>query len=463
MIPHRYRSCVSNTIRECAMNDVRKIYSNAVDFIKHDVWRIRRKNLPPVKSFFLKLLRVVILSIRGFDEDKCQLRASALTFYSLISIVPVAAVAFGIAKGFGFEKVLESQLRSKLAGQEEVLDNIIQFSHSLLENTQGGLLAGMGLIVLFWAVIKMLGQIEGSLNDIWGIKEQRSWGRKFGDYLSLMLVCPILIILSSSATVLVVTQVTLVLESISFLGAFSSIVMFLLKLLPYTLLWGLFTFLYIFMPNTKVRFTSALLAGIIAGTIFEFAQWVYITFQIGVAKNNAIYGSFAALPLFLIWLQLSWLIVLYGAELSFALQNVDTYEFESDALQASRRLKTLLSLQVTQCIVQNFARGEAPLTARQLSHELEIPVRLVNEILFELTQSNILSVTDAEKDGERGFQPARDIHTLTIQHVIDALELRGINMMPFAHTPVFSALLEASETFRNTIENLPANKLLKDL
>lgn len=463
MIPHRYRSCVSNTIRECAMNDVRKIYSNAVDFIKHDVWRIRRKNLPPVKSFFLKLLRVVILSIRGFDEDKCQLRASALTFYSLISIVPVAAVAFGIAKGFGFEKVLESQLRSKLAGQEEVLDNIIQFSHSLLENTQGGLLAGMGLIVLFWAVIKMLGQIEGSLNDIWGIKEQRSWGRKFGDYLSLMLVCPILIILSSSATVLVVTQVTLVLESISFLGAFSSIVMFLLKLLPYTLLWGLFTFLYIFMPNTKVRFTSALLAGIIAGTIFEFAQWVYITFQIGVAKNNAIYGSFAALPLFLIWLQLSWLIVLYGAELSFALQNVDTYEFESDALQASRRLKTLLSLQVTQRIVQNFARGEAPLTARQLSHELEIPVRLVNEILFELTQSNILSVTDAEKDGERGFQPARDIHTLTMQHVIDALELRGINMMPFAHTPVFSALLEASETFRNTIENLPANKLLKDL
>jgi len=261
----------------------------------------------------------------------------------------------------------------------------------------------------------------------------------------------------------VVTQVTLVLESISFLGAFSSIVMFFLKLLPYTLLWGLFTFLYIFMPNTKVRFTSALLAGIIAGTIFEFAQWVYITFQIGVAKNNAIYGSFAALPLFLIWLQLSWLIVLYGAELSFALQNVDTYEFESDALQASRRLKTLLSLQVTQRIVQNFARGEAPLTARQLSHELEIPVRLVNEILFELTQSNILSVTDAEKDGERGFQPARDIHTLTMQHVIDALELRGINMMPFAHTPVFSALLEASETFRNTIENLPANKLLKDL
>jgi len=445
------------------MKTLRNVIPKSVDFIKHDVWRIRRTNLPPTKSFFLKLLRVLLLSIRGFDEDKCQLRASALTFYSLISIVPVAAMAFGIAKGFGFEKMLESQLRDKLAGQEEILDNIIHFSHSLLENTQGGLIAGVGLIVLFWAVIKMLGQIEGSLNDIWGIKEQRSLGRKFGDYLSLMLVCPVLIILSSSATVLVITQVTLIVERLTILSAFSSIVMFFLKLLPYTLLWGLFTFLYIFMPNTKVRFINGLVAGIIAGTIFEVAQWVYITFQIGVAKYNAIYGSFAALPLFLVWLQLSWLILLYGAEFSFALQNVDTYEFEPDALQTSRRLKTLLSLQVTQRVVRNFARGEAPLTARQLSQELEIPVRLVNEILFELTQSNILSVTDIDKDGERGFQPARDIQTLTIQQVIDAMELRGLNTIPFARTPEFSTLSEAIGTFRDTIEKLPANRLLKDL
>jgi membrane protein len=445
------------------MNPIRKIFTKAADFIKQDVWRIRRTNLPPTKSFFLKLLRVLILSARGFDEDKCQLRASALTFYSLISIVPVAAMAFGIAKGFGFEKMLEAQLRSKLAGQEQILDRVIQFSHSLLESTRGGLLAGIGLIVLFWAVVRMLGQIEGSLNDIWGIKEQRSLGRKFGDYLSLMLICPVLIILSSSATLFIITQVTLILERIAILGAFSPVILFLLQLLPYGLLWGLFTFIYIFMPNTKVRFTSALLAGIIAGTIFQAVQWVYITFQIGVAKYNAIYGSFAALPLFLIWLQMSWLIVLYGAELSFALQNVDTYEFEPDALQASRRLKTLLSLQVAQLLVQNFARGEPPLTARQVSHELEIPIRLVNEIIFELTQSNILSGTEIGEDGERGFQPARDINTLTIQHVVDAMELKGLNTIPFAHTPEFSALSEAIETFRNTVEKLPENRLLREI
>ena len=261
------------------------------------------------------------------------------------------------------------------------------------------MIAGIGLIVLFWAVIKVLGQIEDSFNDIWGIKEQRTIGRMFSDYLSLMLICPVLIILSSSVTVFVTTQVNLIMEKFSILGVFSPLVFFCLKLLPYCLLWGLFTFCYIFMPNTKVRFSSGLLAGIIAGTIFQVVQWGYITFQIGVVKYNAIYGSFAVLPLFLVWLQLSWLIVLYGAELSFAHQNVDTYEFEPDALQASHRLKTLLSLQIAHHLIKNFTTGEKPLTARQISHELEIPIRFVNEILFELVKSNILSVT--ETDGDR--------------------------------------------------------------
>jgi membrane protein len=445
------------------MDKIRKLYPKALEFIKQDIWRIRRTNLPPGKSFFLTLIRVVILSIRGFDEDKCQLRASALTFYSLISIVPVAAMAFGIAKGFGFEKMLESQLRSKLAGHEEILDNVIQFSHSLLDSTKGGLLAGVGLIVLFWAVIKVLGQIEDSLNDIWGIKERRTLGRKFSDYLSLMLICPVLIILSSSVTLFFTTQVTLIMEKLKLLGALSPFVLAFLKLLPYGLLWGLFTFLYIFMPNTKVRFSSALLAGIIAGTTFQVVQWAYITFQIGAAKYNAIYGSFAAFPLFLIWLQLSWLIVLYGAEVSFAHQNVDTYEFEPDALQASRRLKKLFALQMTHFMVKTFAAGEPPATARQISHHLEIPIRLVNEILFELVKSNLLSATESDREGERGYQPARDIHMLTIQHIIEALEISGLNALPIAHSPALAALSDALETFGHTLEKLPANKLLIEL
>ena len=192
-------------------------------------------------------------------------------------------------------------------------------------------------------------------------------------------------------------------EKIAFLGAFSPVVFFLLKLLPYGLLWGLFTFLYIFMPNTKVRFTSGLLAGIIAGTIFQIVQWAYITFQIGAANYNAIYGSFAALPLFLVWLQLSWLIVLYGAELSFAHQNVDTYEFEPDALQASHRLKMLLSLQIAQHLIKNFATASDPPSAAQISHRLEIPIRLVNEILSELVKSGIFRRRGEAEAGGTGL------------------------------------------------------------
>jgi len=255
----------------------------------------------------------------------------------------------------------------------------------------------------------------------------------------------------------------LIIELTPLLGALSPIVSFSLNLLPYSILWGLFTFLYIFMPNTKVRFTSGLLAGIIAGTIFEIVQWIYITFQVGTAQYNAVYGSFAALPLFLVWLQLSWLIILYGAELSFAHQNVNTYEFEPDALQASHRLKILLSLQVTHHLIKNFIQGEAPLTVSEISKHLEIPIRLVNDIIFGLVKTNIVSETGAADDGERRYQPARDINVLTIQYVIEALERRGINQMPFAHSPEFDSLSESIETFRETVEKLPANKLLKEL
>ncbi|MBN1364799.1 MAG: YihY/virulence factor BrkB family protein, partial [Syntrophaceae bacterium] len=385
------------------------------------------------------------------------------TFYSLVSIVPIAAMAFGIAKGFGFERVLETQLRTKLAGHEQILTNVIKFSHSLLENTKGGLIAGVGLFVLFWAVIKMLGQIEYSFNNIWGIKEKRTIGRMFGDYLSLILICPVILILSSGVNVFITTQVTMIMEKFTILGSFSSLIFFVLKLLPYTLMWMLFTFLYIFMPNTKVRFSAGLLAGIITGTIFQIVQWVYITFQVGVVKYNAIYGSFAALPLFLAWLQLSWLIVLYGAEVSFAYQNVDTYEFEPDALQSSRRLRTLLSLQVTGRLIKNFVRGEKPMCPTEISNELGIPIRFVKEILFDLVKSNILSTVQIEGNGDFGYQPAIDINVLKIQYVIDALEKRGLNTMAFTDNPEFASLSASLEAFGRNIEKLPENKLLKEV
>jgi len=445
------------------MKTIVKKIRQLVNFIANDIWRIRRSQLSSGKSFLVKQIRVLILSVKGFHEDKCQLRASALTFYALISIVPVAAMAFGIAKGFGLEAVLETQLRNRLSGQEEIAANIIKFSHSLLEKTQGGLIAGIGLVILIWAVFKLLGQIESSFNDVWKIKAKRSIGRMFGDYLALIIICPVLLILSSSTTVFITTQVNVILEKFTILGSFSSVIFFLLKLLPYMLMWLLFTFLYIFMPNTKVRFASGLVAGIIAGTIFQIVQWAYITFQIGVVHYNTIYGSFAVLPLFLAWLQLSWTIVLYGAEISVAYQNADTYEFEPDFLQASHRLRIMLSLLVTSRLIKNFVRGEKPMTALDISSQLGIPIRFVNEILFDLGKSHIISPVEIEAQDRRGYQPAIDVGSLTIQYVIDALETRGINTLSFTDHDGLKSLTDSMDAFRKNIETIPENKLLKDI
>jgi len=430
-----------------------------ISFVTTDIWRIRLKDLPRRRSFFIKQLRVVLLALRGFDEDKCQLRASALTYYSLLSIVPVVAMAFGVAKGFGFETLLEKQLLEKLPGQEEVLSQIFDFARTLLENTKGGMIAGIGVAILFWTVIKVLGNIEKSFNDIWGIKEARSIGRKFSDYLSIMLLCPILVIASSSVTVFITTQLQSIAQRIAVLGVLSP----LIKLIPYCVIWILFTFIYIFMPNTKVNLRGGLLAGVVAGTIYQLVQWAYITFQVGVAKYNAIYGSFAALPLFLVWIQMSWLILLFGAEISFAQQNVDTYEFEPDCLKVSHSFKRLLSLGVVNLLTKNFSKGTKPLTATEISHHLELPIRLVRQILFELTESGVTSETKINGYRTVGYQPARDINTLSIQYVIDALDKRGVDNIPISFTMELGQLSQALESFKNALQASSQNKLLKDI
>jgi len=453
------------SVSKFSLKEIDKGLNAVIDFITVDIWRVRLEDLPFGKSFALKQLRIVLLSLRGFDEDKCFLRASALTFYSLLSVVPVVAMLFGIAKGFGFESILKKELMERFSGgaQQEVLTKVIEFSETLLQSTRGGVITGIGLIILFWSVIKVLSNIETSLNDIWEIKESRSWGRKFSDYLALMLLSPLLIILSSSATVFVTTQITEMANKIALLGYASPLISLSFKLIPYVLVWVLFSVTYILMPNTKVSLKAGLVAGIIAGTIFQVVQWVYISFQIGAARYNAIYGSFAALPLFLIWVQISWWVVLFGAEMSFANQNVNTYEYEPDAKDVSPAFKKVLTLQIAQLLIKNFAAGGQPLTDAEISYQLKMPIRLVHSILYVLVASRVIAETRIKEDQKFGYQPARDINTLTIKFVLDAIEQNGTNTLPVARTEEFKALSAAMEKFRDEMAASPANKLLKDI
>ena len=437
--------------------------SEVIKFVTTDIWRIRSKDLPRPRWFLIRLLRILILSIRGLFEDKGSLRASALTFWSTLSVVPVVAMLFGIAKGFGFQKNLETQLLEKLEGQEEVVSWIIKFAHNTLETTKGGVIAGIGILVLFWTIIKVLGNIENAFNDIWGVKQGRPIIRKISDYLSLMLIGPVLFMMSSTVTVLIRSEVTSFVQKIPLLGGISPIIFSTLKLFPYAAIWVLFVFMYIFMPNTKVRFRSGALAGVIAGTLYQIFQRAYIIFQIGVAKNNAIYGGFAAFPLFLVWLQVSWLIVLFGAEIAFAHQNVDTYEFEPDCLRVSHSFKRLLSLRLVQLLAKDFSDGKKWCNETEISQKLEIPIRLVRQILYNLVEANIISPVKVDDDKTSAYQPALSPETLTIKSVVDALEQHGSDNIPVARTEDLHKISESLKTFDELIEKSPANLRLVDI
>jgi membrane protein len=438
------------------------MYAKWLIFFKKDIWRMRSRDHSRGKSFVIRFVQTLALAVRGFHEKECKFKASALTFFSLLSIVPIIAVMFGIAKGFNLQEQVKLQLMS-MEGQKDVLEKVINYANKLLENTNGGLIAGIGVALLLWSIISVLSSIEGAFNDIWGVVKPRSLGRKFSDYLSTMLLCPILLVISGGLTIFVSTQIDTITAKFPMLQNLGLAFWFLLKLLPFVSIWVAFTFLFVFLPNTKVKLKSAIIGGIVAGTIFQIVQWVYIKFQFGVTNYNAIYGSFAALPLFLIWFQTSWLIVLFGAEVSFAHQNVETYEFEPDCLTVSHSFKTLLSLFLTQQIVGRFCRGEKPADASQLSQLLDIPVRLVRQILYDLTESGILSEAKKNGDSEIAYQPAIDVDKITVKFVIDRLEHRGSADIPVIKSGELDTLSDSLRQLGQTIEKSPANLLLKTL
>ncbi len=428
-------------------------------FIRKDIWRITFKDMPKYQVILIKTLRILLLAFRGYDEDKVSLRSSALTFYSMLSVVPVAAMAFGMAKMFGFEKQLTNYLNNQFAGQQEVLEYIIQFSNSYLENTKGGLIAGIGAGILIWSVMKVFGNIESSFNAIWQIRQGRNWFRKFSDYISMLIIAPILMVSSTAVQVFIKTNLENLIPEYTILSIF----LVLIKLIPYVFVWLLLTMIFMVMPNTKVKFKSAFIAGIISGTVFVIVQWLYLYFQFGVSKYNAIYGSFAALPLFLVWLQMSWLIVLFGAEISFAVQNVEKYEFEPDTHNLSPFSWRVLTLMVAHLLIKNFAGGQKAMTAESISKRLEIPIRSVRDILYILMDSGILSEVNTQHEKEIAYQPAIDTNILTVSYVLNAIDHRGTDKILAIASTEKDQIIKLLNDFDIAIQNAKGTKLLKDI
>jgi membrane protein len=444
------------------MEKIKTLARRSVDFFTHTLWHLHRGERPAIQWLLIRLVRTVILSVKGFRRHQGALRASALTFFTLLSLVPVVAMAFGIAKGFGFERRLQQELLENFSAQQEVVRQIIAFAQNLLVHTKGGMIAGIGIVVLFWAVIKVLSNIESAFNHIWAVRS-RPFIRKLSDYLTIMLIGPVLAILSSSVTVFITHQVSAISGRFELLQMVGPVIYLGLKLLPYTLIWVLFTLVYIIMPNTRVHFDAALLAGLIAGSAYQATQVAYIHFQILVANYNAIYGSFAALPLFLVWLQISWLIVLFGAEISHAYQ-FSRYADErpGDGTMSVSQVR-LLALTICRYVVRLFHQGHPAQTSVQIAEALSLSPVLVDNLADLMIEGNILVRTENDADDQKALQPARDIGRLTVNDVIAALEDGGSASPLRIQLPDAEPLYETLNAFRAELDRSAANRLIIDI
>ena len=366
---------------------------------------------------FIRLLISELTAKRVFDS------AAALTYSTILAIVPIMAVVFAVARGFGYSKYIETWFRDMLTSQPQAAEIIIRFVNSYLVHTKSGIILGLGLVFMLWTVLMLVSNIEKTFNDIWQVKKPRSLFRTFTDYIAMLFLVPIIIVVMAGISIFMAT----IADNLDQYVVISSVAHFLIDLSPYILLSGAFFALYVFMPNTKVHLRSAILPAILAGTAMQWLQFFYIHSQIWVSSYNAIYGSFAALPLFMLWVQFSWIICLVGAELTYTMQNLEESAFMSDAKSMSHRYRMMLSALLLSLICKRFAEGRKPYTALELKLETNIPIRVTSELLYDMTQAHLIleTYTTDEKGDDPVYLPAESLDNLSVGTMIDRLESQG--------------------------------------
>ncbi|WP_300724578.1 YihY/virulence factor BrkB family protein [uncultured Bacteroides sp.] len=427
-----------------------------MDFLKNGIWRVTEDEVTPLRRRVYSCIKIVFLSIQQFLEDRIPVRASALTYSTLLSIIPILALLFAIARGFGFDALIELQLRTGVASQQSEL--VITWINSYLEHAKSGVFIGIGLVMLLWTILILTDNIERSFNLIWQVKHPRSVFRKITDYFSMLLLLPLLIVISSGLTIFMTTYV----KSMDNFLVLAPIMKFLVRLIPYALTWGMFIGLYLFIPNTTVKFKYAWLPGILAGSAFQAFQYFYINSQIWVSNYNAIYGSFAAIPMFLLWTQISWTICLFGAQMSYVSQNLDSFSFGKETANISRRYHDFFCTIILSAMCKRLASEGSPYTAEEISKEHKIPIRLTKKILYQLQDMKLIYETPDENNSDIRYLPGMDISKLTVGVLLNKLDSTGaedfkINHKRYAKT--WDALICAREEY-NKQNN---QELLKDL
>ena len=427
-------------------------------FLLDEIWRVTDDEVSKKRGMIYNALKIVTLSIKEFAERRIVNMASALTYNSLLAIIPILAILFAIARGFGFANLLEDQFRVSLQGQAFTAETILSFIDSYLSQAQSGIFIGVGLIMLFYTVLLLTYNMERTFNFIWQVKKQRTLYRKITDYFSMLFLLPLLILLSSGISIFISTFM----KNIAEFALLAPIVKFLVRLTPFILTWGMFTALYIFMPNTKAKLKYAIFPGILAGSAFQFFEYLYIGSQIWVSRYNAIYGSFAAIPMFLLWAQISWSICLYGAQLCYVAQNLRNFSFSKETEDISRRYHDFLCILIMSLICKRFQTNLPPYTAETLSDEHKIPIRLTRIILYELQDINMIFETPVNDEEDMAYLPSVDINKLNVAMLLKRLDTTGSEAFKIDRTRYntpWETLVKARENYYDNTSQI----LLKDL
>lgn len=401
---------------------MKKQIQKIIHFVQVGIWHVKREDVKPWLYFIYGIVKKLLLAVERSTTKRMVNSASALTYSTLLAIVPIMAVVFAVARGFGYNKYIEDWFREALASQPQAAEIIIGFVNSYLVHTKSGIFLGVGLVFMLWTVIMLINNIEQTFNYIWQVKKPRSLFRTITDYMAMFLLVPIIIVITSGLSIFIAT----VSDNIEGYVLLAPVMRFFIALLPYLFMSAVFVALYVFMPNTKVKFSCAIVPGILAGVAMQIVQLFYIHSQIWVSSYNAIYGSFAALPLFMLWVQISWTICLFGAELCYTSQNLEDYAFRAQTEDISHRYRLMLCVILASKVCKRFEQGGKPYTALDLKLETGIPVRIVNDLLYELMRVHVIIEVNGDEKGEEGcFQPAEPTSRLSVGLLIDRLESQG--------------------------------------
>ena len=391
------------------------------------IWNINEKRLSGPERLLLSIVKRFVITWECITKNHIMSYASALTYSSMLATVPVLAIVFAIARGFGFDTIIETRLRSSFESNPDIADTILFFVDSYLQHTKGGVFIGIGIIFLLYTLISLTSNIEEVFNTIWFVKRSRTIFRQVIDYFSVFLILPFVVVITSGVGIFLQTFRTL-LPDIQLL---SKTMTFFLHVSPFFFAVLAFMLLFTLMPNTHVKWRNTILPSIITGTVFMAVEWLYVHYQIKLSAYNAIYGSFAAIPLFMLWLQISWCICLFGAQFCYANQSLQTYAFERISNELSRRYRDTLILLLMSRICKHFASGLKPFTAHRLATDTHLPDSLVGILLGELTDMQLLVEIHNEHGEELRYLPAIDIHRITVGMVTRRIDSHGIENPSF--------------------------------